>query len=214
MTLPKKKDEELTTADIAGGPSASPRERDIEAGKSVRSEGPGRADAPRPQLVNSPVITPPAGEKRAERERRTNEDPSASAPSANQAADVGRPAGAQKAPEASKSSEGTAALFSGDETHDLQGRWEKIQIAFVDEPRKAVEQADSLVATTISRGSGGVATTSPPRIYGWPCSAIGHSFSACCPSDIERAAWGRYTRPHFFLLRAEIQFCPVLRRVV
>ena len=151
MTLPKKKDEELTTADIAGGPNASPRERDVEAGKSVRSEGPGRADAPRPQLVNSPVLTPPAGEKRAERERRTDEDPSASAPSANQAADVGRPAGVQKAPEASKSSEGTAALFSGDETHDLQGRWEKIQIAFVDEPRKAVEQADSLVATTIKR---------------------------------------------------------------
>jgi len=151
MTLPKKKDEELTTADIAGGPSASPRERDVEAGKSVRSEGPGRADASRPQLVNSPVITPPAGEKRAERERRTDEDPSASAASANQAADVGRPAGVQKAPEASKSSEGTAALFSGDETHDLQGRWEKIQIAFVDEPRKAVEQADSLVATTIKR---------------------------------------------------------------
>ena len=151
MTLSKKKDEELTTADIAGGPSASPRERDVEAGKSVRSEGPGRADASRPQLVNSPVITPPAGEKRAERERRTDEDPSASAPSANQASDVGRPAGVQKAPEASKSSEGTAALFSGDETHDLQGRWEKIQIAFVDEPRKAVEQADSLVATTIKR---------------------------------------------------------------
>lgn len=151
MTLPKKKDEELTTADIAGGPSASPRERDVEAGKSVRSEGPGRADASRPQLVNSPVITPPAGEKRAERERRTDEDPSASAPSANQAADVARPVGVQKAPEASKSSEGTAALFSGDETHDLQGRWEKIQIAFVDEPRKAVEQADSLVATTIKR---------------------------------------------------------------
>jgi len=151
MTLPKKKDEELTTADIAGGPSASPRERDVEAGKSVRSEGPGRADASRPQLVNSPVITPPAGEKRAERERRTDEDPSASAPSANQAAEVARPAGVKKAPEASKSSEGTAALFSGDETHDLQGRWEKIQIAFVDEPRKAVEQADSLVATTIKR---------------------------------------------------------------
>jgi hypothetical protein len=151
MTLPKKKDEELTTADIAGGPSASPRERDVEAGKSVRSEGPGRADAARPQLVNSPVITPPPGEKRPERERRMDEDPSASAPSANQAVDVGRPAGVQKAPEASKSSEGTAALFSGDETHDLQGRWEKIQIAFVDEPRNAVEQADSLVATTIKR---------------------------------------------------------------
>ena len=151
MTLPKKKDEELTTADIAGGPSASPRERDVESGKSVRPEGPGRAEASRPQLVNSPVITPPAGETRAERERRTDEDPSASAPSTNQAADVARPAGVQKAPEASKSSEGTAALFSGDETHDLQGRWEKIQIAFVDEPRKAVEQADSLVATTIKR---------------------------------------------------------------
>jgi hypothetical protein len=34
---------------------------------------------------------------------------------------------------------------------DFRSRWEKIQIGFVDEPRKAVEQADELVASAIKR---------------------------------------------------------------
>jgi hypothetical protein len=42
-------------------------------------------------------------------------------------------------------------LFAGNDTQDFRSRWEKIQIGFVDEPRKAVEQADELVASTIKR---------------------------------------------------------------
>jgi hypothetical protein len=37
-------------------------------------------------------------------------------------------------------------LVGEDETRDVQGRWERIQGSFVDEPRRAVEEADSLVA--------------------------------------------------------------------
>jgi hypothetical protein len=37
-------------------------------------------------------------------------------------------------------------LVSEDETRDVQSRWERIQGSFVDEPRRAVEEADSLVA--------------------------------------------------------------------
>jgi hypothetical protein len=45
----------------------------------------------------------------------------------------------------------TGPLFSGSEANDLRGKWDAIQVGFVDEPRRAVEQADSLVAGTMKR---------------------------------------------------------------
>lgn len=50
------------------------------------------------------------------------------------------------------SPEGNAApLFPNAELDDLRSRWNTIQTAFVDEPRRAVEQADSLVAAAMKR---------------------------------------------------------------
>jgi len=46
---------------------------------------------------------------------------------------------------------GATALFGGDEATSFRSRWEKIQINFVDEPRKSVEHADELVAAVIKR---------------------------------------------------------------
>jgi len=46
---------------------------------------------------------------------------------------------------------GTAALFPENESKDFHKRWTDIQTAFVDEPRRAVEQADELVAEVIKR---------------------------------------------------------------
>jgi hypothetical protein len=43
------------------------------------------------------------------------------------------------------------ALLPGDETGTLRQRWDTIQTGFVDEPRRAVEEADSLVAQTMKR---------------------------------------------------------------
>jgi len=45
----------------------------------------------------------------------------------------------------------TAPLFPNNELEDLRHRWSDVQTAFVDEPRKAVEQADSLVASAMKR---------------------------------------------------------------
>jgi hypothetical protein len=45
----------------------------------------------------------------------------------------------------------TGPLFLGGEANELRGRWDAIQVGFVDEPRKAVEQADNLVAGTMKR---------------------------------------------------------------
>ena len=44
-----------------------------------------------------------------------------------------------------------APLFPSNELNDLRTRWKDIQTAFVDEPRKAVEQADNLVASAMKR---------------------------------------------------------------
>ncbi len=57
------------------------------------------------------------------------------------------PAGAGSAAAASDAAgEGRAPLFPADQAEALRSRWESIQVGFVDEPRAAVEQADSLVA--------------------------------------------------------------------
>jgi hypothetical protein len=42
-------------------------------------------------------------------------------------------------------------LFPKNEAEDMRSRWSEIQTGFVDEPRRAVEQADELVATCIKR---------------------------------------------------------------
>src|SRR5207244_12798926 len=49
------------------------------------------------------------------------------------------------------SGEESTPLFSADESNELRSRWDAIQVGFVDEPRRAVEQADSTVATTVKR---------------------------------------------------------------
>jgi len=43
------------------------------------------------------------------------------------------------------------ALFSPDEAEHFRSEWTRVQGGFVDEPRRAVEQADELVASAIKR---------------------------------------------------------------
>ena len=42
-------------------------------------------------------------------------------------------------------------LFPDQELPELRSKWDTIQASFVDQPRKAVEEADSLVASTMKR---------------------------------------------------------------
>jgi hypothetical protein len=42
-------------------------------------------------------------------------------------------------------------LIGDDETRTVQARWEQVQVSFVDEPRRAVEEADTLVAELMQR---------------------------------------------------------------
>lgn len=48
-------------------------------------------------------------------------------------------------------SEAPGPLLAADFVQDVRSHWDRIQAAFVDEPRDAVQEADELVAQTIKR---------------------------------------------------------------
>jgi hypothetical protein len=48
-------------------------------------------------------------------------------------------------------------LLSGSEMGDFRSQWSKVQTAFVDEPRRTVEDADKLVASVMKRLAEGFA---------------------------------------------------------
>ncbi len=60
-------------------------------------------------------------------------------------------------PERTHSGEGSELLFSEGEVTELRSRWSNVQTGFVDEPRKAVEEADQLVASVMTRLAEGFA---------------------------------------------------------
>jgi hypothetical protein len=96
--------------------------------------------------------------------------------------------------------EQAGALFSPEEATDFRSRWEAIQASFVDEPRQAVEQADTLVAVAIkrlaemfaaernSRANGIAVIMSRPRIFVLHCAAIGLFSAASSRCNEARAA--------------------------
>ena len=73
----------------------------------------------------------------------------------------GRPASTKEVARDLEKSKGTTGkpagidrptpLFPENESTNFRNRWTEIQAAFVDEPRRAVEQADALVAEVIKR---------------------------------------------------------------
>lgn len=46
---------------------------------------------------------------------------------------------------------GEVCLFSDAEVGDLRSRWDDVQAEFVDEPKRAVKEADHLVATVVEK---------------------------------------------------------------
>jgi hypothetical protein len=72
--------------------------------------------------------------------------PPANVQPANVASDAGMGTAVARARE-----EERVALFVANESNELRARWDSIQVGFVDEPRKAVEEADALVSATIKR---------------------------------------------------------------
>lgn len=96
------------------------------------------------RVVNLPVENVPEARTWAPAAAETRPASVAAAPSA---ANVGGAAtAATRAPQ-----EERVALFAPTESSDLRARWDSIQVGFVDEPRKAVQEADALVSETMKR---------------------------------------------------------------
>ncbi|MBI4522855.1 MAG: hypothetical protein HY695_03465 [Deltaproteobacteria bacterium] len=62
-----------------------------------------------------------------------------------------RSAGHENRPTSGTGDERLAPLTSPQEAQDFRSRWDQLQAGFVDEPRRAVEQADELVAQVMKR---------------------------------------------------------------
>ncbi len=147
-------EERLTTADLAG---AGQEER---ARNEASKEGKDNAEKLRAQRVaeeNPQLSGTPAEVRTGPREESRNvavagpavpnATPGATTPSAttvSQGAAAGTATAMAREPEA-------GPLFSQEEAGALRARWDAIQVGFVDEPRRAVEEADSLVATAMKR---------------------------------------------------------------
>jgi hypothetical protein len=77
--------------------------------------------------------------------RQTPKQTSASTFASESAASQSSVAGAQA------NGRNESPLFAENELRDFRARWDQVQTSFVDEPRHAVEQADTLVATVVKR---------------------------------------------------------------
>ena len=99
-----------------------------------------------------------AGRKEAHRIENNMDDPSRPKPVRGTAAEVRDITSASPLAGGSQSQPPQSSpLFSETDVNDLRGRWSNVQAGFVDEPRKAVQEADNLVASVMKRLAEGFA---------------------------------------------------------
>lgn len=127
----KRKEDQLTTADLAGRKDASTTPaRDLREADNPERPKPARSETSdsNPRVAAAVAPPPPRHEVQPKHDVQPRHD------------DV--------AP---------TALFSESDVSDLRSRWSNVQTGFVDEPRRAVEEADKLVATVMQRLAEGFA---------------------------------------------------------
>ena len=130
--------ERLSTADLADAGGAAPASANpVEMAPAEPTlESPVEVvhlSRPKEQNVNVPVV-----------------ESATTAPAATRAIATGTGYNAAAATARAKEPD-TGPLFSTEEAARLRTQWDAVQVGFVDEPRKAVEDADSLVATAMKR---------------------------------------------------------------
>jgi hypothetical protein len=136
-----RKDEPLTTADLAGTSTRSGAETSkTEPVRDSSDFGPDGG----PRLVRNEQRYGGTGEPLAS----ASQDESLSAAATNRDTSTSRDMA---------NTAGSTPLLSETELSELRSRWSDIQAGFVDEPRRSVEQADQLVASAIQRLAEGFA---------------------------------------------------------
>jgi hypothetical protein len=181
-----RKEEPLTTADIAGhertgarpddavidrtnaNPADRRRPRSVEAGDAAAYNNDARVTAAdTDDIYDGEVVssTVEPSTQSATPSRQRNQESAFSSPHKsgferpvsqrppNSSADLSTvgTSTATETPAGRDESPSVAPLFPEDELRDFRARWDQVQTSFVDEPRRAVEQADTLVATVVKR---------------------------------------------------------------
>jgi hypothetical protein len=132
-------DEQLSTRDLA--PSSAEPRKETDAADDREDSG-ARYDG----TTGEP--TPAADEVQGDRYGKIG----------GPSGDVAEPAGERAADEAEPTGAGDEpALLGEDEGAELVSRWEAVQVTFVDDPRRAVEDADGLVAHVMQQLADGFA---------------------------------------------------------
>jgi hypothetical protein len=144
MTVPMRKkeefeDENLTTADLAQGKRPAASHDVLSDGTNADRPNADRAIADR--TINDRTIDDRAIN---DRPRPVLAERPAGEVVQNAMSEVRSASETRNAPD-------TAPLFPANELEELRNRWSGVQTAFVDEPRRAVEQADGLVASAMKR---------------------------------------------------------------
>ena len=168
----------LSTRDLAGGSRADepPPDDDLDAGRSApAAERAGTTDAgavatqdrvadEREPLPEDRVADErePLPEDRVADEREPLPEDRGAVAERDERETVDRDTGGTTAAGAPASTGDVAggdapALLPADENNSFQRRWEELQTAFVDDPRRTVEQADELVAQVMQRLAEGFA---------------------------------------------------------
>jgi hypothetical protein len=138
-----ERDKQLRTADLARARDEmrGRGEEQIDARERRDMDAPGRGAAQAPQPVRSGPAADPRDTAAARGAAARQQTP---APHVTQTTQSGRP-------------EGHQALFPEHEAAEFHRRWTDVQAGFVDEPRSAVERADSLVAEVMHKLAEGFA---------------------------------------------------------
>jgi hypothetical protein len=138
-------EEEITTADLAQGkrpvsedlPKQDVREGRLKLNEDRFSDDQLNDDRPKSVLAGRPSSA--SGEIAQQNVNAAASDIRSTTDEVRNAASTGRTA------------TDSTPLFPNNELEELRNRWSGVQTAFVDEPRSAVEQADSLVASAMKR---------------------------------------------------------------
>jgi hypothetical protein len=163
MSVPLRKDEfineNLTTADLAEGKRTAASEERLALKERLKNDESRNDDGTvsgvdevpvDDRTVNDRINNDRINNDRMRNDRLRNERPGPVLAERRTVEGGQRVAETREVTE-TRTSADSEPLFPGNELEELRSRWSSVQTAFVDEPRRAVEQADGLVASAMKR---------------------------------------------------------------
>jgi hypothetical protein len=157
----QRSDERLSTADIAAGGERRTATEEVapgtEATATTTDEGAVTSDDEARQAAQERAIEKLEQQERARGRIDKPTDESAGTTGDTSAGSTDATGGSDTPTGATDVDERPAPLFSEEDAEGYRGRWREVQAGFVDDPRNAVQAADSMVAELMQKLAEGFA---------------------------------------------------------